>query len=57
MNPFSDAMPMQHAGEHVQGQTRESEEERRKSAYFGNFHHDSNGSPTKLHEQHGDRNK
>ncbi len=48
----------QFAGEHVEGKARQSQEESRKSSNFGMFRQDSNGSPTRLHEQHGnDRNK
>ena len=48
----------EYAGEHVEGKVRQGEEERRKNSNFGMFREDSNGSPTRLHEQHGnDRNK
>jgi hypothetical protein len=53
-----DNVSNEHAGEHVDGKVRQSEEERRKNSNFGMFREDSNGSPTRLHEQHGnDRNK
>lgn len=53
-----DRMKTEHAGEHLEGSVRQSIEERRKAENFRMFHEDSNGSPTRLHEQHGrDRNK
>jgi hypothetical protein len=53
-----DKVSNEHAGEHVEGKVRQAEEERRKNSTFGMFREDSNGSPTRLHEQHGhDRNK
>ena len=54
-----DRMNSEHAGEHVAGRTRQGEEERRKQTFFKKFHPDSNGSPTRLHEDFGgkDRNR
>lgn len=48
-----------YAGEHVEGMTREREEESRKAKFFKGFKQDSNGSPTRLHEDMNgrDRNK
>lgn len=53
----SDAMHTEHAGEHVEGTTKQGQEESRKSSNMGMFTPDSEGSPTTLHENHGDRNK
>jgi hypothetical protein len=48
----------QFSGDHLEGPAREAEEERRKNQFFGAFHADSEGSPTRLEENHGrDRNK
>jgi hypothetical protein len=53
-----DSRQDQLAGEHLEGKTREAEEERRKNQNFGMFHEDANTSHTRLHEEHGrDRNK
>jgi hypothetical protein len=54
-----DKVSHEHAGEHVEGHTRQMEEERRKQSNFGMFRQDSNGSPTRLHEdmRGRDRNK
>ena len=55
---FGDKMNTEHSGDHMAGQSREAQEERRKNEYFGSFTPDSEGSPTRLHENHGrDRNK
>lgn len=48
----------QYSGEHVEGATREREEEMRKNSNMGMFTPDSEGSSTRLQENHGnDRNK
>lgn len=55
---FNDRANTEHSGDHMAGEQRESMEERRKSEFFGKFTPDSEGSPTRLHENHGtDRNK
>jgi hypothetical protein len=53
-----DHMPTMHSGEHVEGHARQAQEEHRKASFFHEFHADSNGSVTKLHENfaHHDRN-
>ncbi len=53
MKGLHENMPHLLSGEHVDGSTRLSEEERRKSQFFGNFRPDHPG----FHEENGDRNR
>lgn len=55
---MGDKMNTDHAGEHVAGPTRQAQEESRKNAFFRAFTPNSEGSPTRLSENHGkDRNR